>query len=516
MQYDIILKGTVDNSPDTLRSVKRILISDLNDIDRVREIFTNLPATIKSAKSQTELIPFLEALQNAGAQVSIAAVEAEAGLLNLQTKNYKTNTDSEEKQAEEKHVLTHSEAKEEEQEGSSGYGDFEQEEADEDQDEGEVFLIDFEFEEESNSAPKKTHAPGTVYSLDDFQEEDPEVDAADKTVSSEVDRLVSELEVSTQVSKAEHPSLEEIVKPHIPRHLRQFDDQNQSVNPEDKQEAESSVNPPATSSTEQVRTESEPTKLKEKDLKNRIISIINRSKDVILSIKLKRIIPNLKKYLRKHAVVRDTFATLMASAIILIGAVVVIKQIFSEKPQFSVSKPEQSGSEQQDSANNSLAPKKQKKEINLFRAESKTPEREIVSEFEVKKDKLESLSIVVTTPKPPKLTDEDIIENKVRAPWVEKVVVHGLAVKNKDNCEFLAFGAAKIFIDYKKIKKRYTGNAAISGQYNKDNQNIQAKILINMGYTDLPKDVSFKFVRQGKGKYNFFLSEEIEARQAGN
>lgn len=84
-EFELIFEGVADPSPDAVRKIKGILISDLElSITEVQHILENHPLTIRRSLDENKLLPHYMSLKDAGAQVLL-----------LRPKSQKLNANSE-------------------------------------------------------------------------------------------------------------------------------------------------------------------------------------------------------------------------------------------------------------------------------------------------------------------------------------------------------------------------------------------------------------------------------------
>ncbi|NLF24994.1 MAG: hypothetical protein GX589_04970, partial [Deltaproteobacteria bacterium] len=148
----------------------------------------------------------------------------------------------------------------------------------------------------------------------------------------------------------------------------------------------------------------------------------------------------------------------------------------------------------------------------LLNARLKTPQYSMDADFTLKGGKLESLLLTLTTPQPPEPSDVQLAEGKFAQAWLEKLVVDQMHLTHKPKAEFLASGNAKLFIKSHKGPERVVAKAVITGGYTAEPAVLTAKVLINRGFKELPKNTTFLFETLPNGDYRFFCSLSLNAR----
>lgn len=137
-------------------------------------------------------------------------------------------------------------------------------------------------------------------------------------------------------------------------------------------------------------------------------------------------------------------------------------------------------------------------------------QRSIRGRFEIVEDQVYSLHIWVEFPPPNQLSDAEIVAGKIAPPWLEKITINDVKVQHQDKGRFLASTFAKAFITHHGQKKRYLFDAVIAGQLDLEEQTINGRLLINKGFSVLPKNTDLVF--EFEEDYRFFLEAQINTQ----
>ena len=90
-------------------------------------------------------------------------------------------------------------------------------------------------------------------------------------------------------------------------------------------------------------------------------------------------------------------------------------------------------------------------------------------------------------------------------------MVDEMIITPKPGGNYVATGNAKLFIKSPRGSERFVATAVVSGVLTASPPSLTAKILINRGFTELPKQEAFIFREQPPGDYQFFASLDLTA-----
>ena len=144
-------------------------------------------------------------------------------------------------------------------------------------------------------------------------------------------------------------------------------------------------------------------------------------------------------------------------------------------------------------------------------AAAETPSYSVDARFIIKNNLLDSMLITLTAPKPPELTEAQVLKGETPAPWLEKALIDEMKLTYKDGGSYLATGSAKLFVKSAKGSERVVAKAAVSGAYLAGTPSLSAKVLINHGFAKLPEGEAFIFRSRPDGGYQFFASINLDA-----
>ena len=116
--------------------------------------------------------------------------------------------------------------------------------------------------------------------------------------------------------------------------------------------------------------------------------------------------------------------------------------------------------------------------------------------------RLEQVFIKVTTPEPPDLSDLQIVNKEKREPWLEKILVDGIEIRQQEDGSYIGSGNAKAFIDYDNRTLRKTVKVVVSGVYN--HPRIELRVILNHGFDEIPQE-SYIFTKADKRNYQIYL-----------
>lgn len=131
--------------------------------------------------------------------------------------------------------------------------------------------------------------------------------------------------------------------------------------------------------------------------------------------------------------------------------------------------------------------------------------------FEVSEQILKNISLELTTPPPPELTADEVVERKTKPLWLEKVTISDCNISQKPNASFLAECTAKAFLEVNRVKSRLSGNAAVTGSLDNNNGVLTLRVLANKGYAEILKT---NFRQEGKSAkdFKFFFADNLTAK----
>jgi len=154
--------------------------------------------------------------------------------------------------------------------------------------------------------------------------------------------------------------------------------------------------------------------------------------------------------------------------------------------------------------------------VRTFLGLTVTPDWSLEAVFEAKRDSdtIISVTITVETPEPPALTDLELVQDVERAPWIQTITMEHLKIRNKTT-GFLASGAAKIFVNQRGENERVVADGVVTGQFDKEMNIIDARILINKGFADLPKGTRYIMKHEDGILTRLYISGKVKAEPLG-
>ncbi len=129
--------------------------------------------------------------------------------------------------------------------------------------------------------------------------------------------------------------------------------------------------------------------------------------------------------------------------------------------------------------------------------------------YEYLDGKLIKITINISTPQPNSLTDLELVNKVEPPPWIKRITLENLKITNKDNQEFLGLGTANIFVIFGKEQYRMGADAVITGIFNVDKKEVMSKLLLNKGFSELPKDSDYVLEHEGGKLFNLFISSDF-------
>lgn len=480
--FQILFEGPKDSSPDTLRRLKGSLLSDLKlSIDEARQILECAPAPIKSAATSEELKPYLELLQRSGAKATIVA-----------------NGKRIESPTQDKPLTV-----------------------------TEVFEIDTEMLLKEDEEPEelKTY----------FIEDESETENSNPEIENEVERLISELQSSAETPpnlKSEMPKTEsvELKEPATNIQLQLSSSVKQ---PELALQSDLAVTPQfeiEESKTErrgslyfmeleksQIITEPDAPKMPptpEQKAPQEVPPLAQTAQsEEEKAIATSQYIAPARHYQNSYqsfGFPRETLLSLLLSLLVLfVGnwlyfgsnkgvADLNLLHALLSMPNYS-----------EDSDLTSNPPNLDPATIS---SHNEVADNFIDSKFELIGPKVQSYSVLFTTPPPPELSAIEMVYHKDRAAWLRKVEVSTNEISYLEDGIFVSSTVGKAYIEHKNTRIRVPAEVSIRGVYNEQTRSIEAKLKIKIGPVDSAANLPLTYL--SAGLYRYAATAEFKTEQS--
>lgn len=133
---------------------------------------------------------------------------------------------------------------------------------------------------------------------------------------------------------------------------------------------------------------------------------------------------------------------------------------------------------------------------------SSTAQRETATvSATLSEDRLKSLSVEVSTPEPPRLTPQQLVRNEVRAPWARKVEVRRLELDQKPDGGFSADGVAKLYVSYKGEMLRALGTIEVTGKLETADSRLVVDMVIKVGEPTNTNETNLEVLDNGEIRF---------------
>lgn len=507
-EFKLVYEGAVDDSADTLRKVKGVLIADLElSIPEVQNILSAVPAVLKTTKSEDELTGLKNKLAAAGARVLIVKPAGEApdsdggfeAIFELDEEDLGIKPRIEKGDGGVINIAESTESLDE----ILGAMNIPKGEPPPDE-----LAINIEPSPKSAAGPEqdvKSQAPLFEFAT----AAEPVVKEAQEDAKTALMELNSALELSVEEpdTKAESIPVPPTVSEPEPDLSIKLDE---PVKPAPIKEVAPPPQPPAP-----PQEKPSPGKLAEK--------VFPKSAPVVkveAKSEPKTPLPPEAEPTRDSQMVkvegRSIFAKLRVSPSldlllpILIGLVI----LWVGNSLYMSSNKSQGDEELIKSLERLVAtdskPDKEEKLVNgdkTFTGSSSTDFETATASITLNSDKLKAINIEITTPEPPRLTAQQLVRNEVRAPWARKIEIRGLSVEQKPDGSFSAEGVAKIYVSYKGEMLRAIGTLEASGKVDTVDSRVILNITVKVGEPDILDRTNI--VVDSSGKIRFYSSSRI-------
>lgn len=494
-RYKLFLEEVPEDSPDTLRAIRTALLSIGLSVEDARHALDNLPACIVDSSDVDYINTVKQQLKEAGAGISLELEEEEEFEIDLDfaAKFQKKGTQL--------YKLT-----------EEGVSLEEVEEGIEEIDEGEIEALLQGLEQlqmVSATDPEVDLEKLATTPVKDTAEEEPEVQSTtggESAVSDEA--ALTEDEDSPEIS-------EEVLL--------------ETGEPEDVAPAEEQkVKPPLTDALEKAtKNTAEVTEV--------CTSITpEESTDGASTCKSEETSPSgsKKETARKKSYISLILLSLLGSTVLLGGGIFAVKFLkpeeyssheevlqqlnqASKKPDVQKTEPASAKENEEEEVQEVPAPDYA---TGIYSGALKEDKFSVAGTFTVSEGKLDQLELTITTVEPPALTDLEIVENKIRDPWIHTIRPGNISIDQNDAESFLVTSVARAYIDYNEQRYRLTADCVISGKIDLDTGSLKAKLFINRGFPQIPES-SFLVQKSDSEKaeeFNFFLQTELSANYTGS
>jgi hypothetical protein len=142
-----------------------------------------------------------------------------------------------------------------------------------------------------------------------------------------------------------------------------------------------------------------------------------------------------------------------------------------------------------------------------FTGSSSTEFETATASITLNADKLKNINLEIVTPEPPRLTAQQLVRNEVRAPWARKIETRGLEVEQKPDGSFTVEGVAKLYVSYKGEMLRAIGTLEASGKVDTVDHRVVLSITVKVGEPDVVDRTNI--VVDPSGKIRFYSSSRI-------
>lgn len=127
-------------------------------------------------------------------------------------------------------------------------------------------------------------------------------------------------------------------------------------------------------------------------------------------------------------------------------------------------------------------------------------------ELPLKEDRPSGLSLSLGTPRPARLTPEEIVANRIQAPWLKKITVESRTLPQNAEGEFLVKGSAKIYVDQNNTGFRFLSQAVVRGRIDPATRRVSGNVEVKLGLESSPDGKPYYIEETGAGKYRFYVT----------
>ena len=126
-------------------------------------------------------------------------------------------------------------------------------------------------------------------------------------------------------------------------------------------------------------------------------------------------------------------------------------------------------------------------EAKILTGSEDQPGWHISSEFFTDREQVKLIDIKIETPPPPHLTDEEVVNRVDVRPWLRRLLVSDLAIKQKEGRKFIATGKARAFIEHKNLKQQSLSEVVVTGEVSEKLTEVSGRLMINRGFQQIPQ-----------------------------
>ena len=130
------------------------------------------------------------------------------------------------------------------------------------------------------------------------------------------------------------------------------------------------------------------------------------------------------------------------------------------------------------------------------------------------KEALSAATIFATTPPPPALTKEEIVNKKLRAPWLKKFESRNVPLTPAEDGSFTGEGPAFAYVDYDHRQNRMVGSLRITARLSPDRLSTQVSLTAgNRQMPDLGTETGLQLIPKEDGTFEFSFSGKALAQK---
>ena len=137
--------------------------------------------------------------------------------------------------------------------------------------------------------------------------------------------------------------------------------------------------------------------------------------------------------------------------------------------------------------------------------------RTIQAKFKLQADKPLSVMLVLTTPKPPEQTPEQIVHNEPAPLWLEKLETEELNFTQNESGKLIARGAAKLYITQAGNNSRAVAQVEIESSFDAQKGELEANISAFTADAPADKNEELLISKDGTGAMKITISTHVKA-----
>lgn len=136
----------------------------------------------------------------------------------------------------------------------------------------------------------------------------------------------------------------------------------------------------------------------------------------------------------------------------------------------------------------------------------------LIGNFILDKELFKQFSLVLTTPEPPSLTNEEIVNNQTRRPWLEKITIEDPDLTYEGGGRFRASTPAKVIIEEGGERSRNITTAELRGMLNANLKQVIVEVTVKsqIDKTDFPNPYLEKIP---DGGYRYFIRGRLDLKK---